>query len=131
MQLYFHCGPLKNSDPTNTNIKQQETYEGLKIEVDNVSDIDVILNTTTTDNNNNDDNTPTNTVTTTATTNNSNSYNNNDAIIVRIIITIKMKSSCALKKLKVAIYIVLLISYSVKKMLLNSVLISVKVTCCF
>ena len=38
-----------------------------------------------------------------------------------------MKSSCALKKLKVAIHIVHLISYSVKKMLLNSVLISVKV----
>ena len=42
-----------------------------------------------------------------------------------------MKSSCELKKLKIAIYIVRLISYSVKKMLLNSVLINVKVTCCF
>ena len=30
-----------------------------------------------------------------------------------------MKSSCALKKIKVAMYIVRLISYSVKKMLLN------------
>ena len=42
-----------------------------------------------------------------------------------------MKSSCELKKLKISIYIVRLISYSVKKMLLNSVLINVKVTCCF
>ena len=42
-----------------------------------------------------------------------------------------MKSSCALKKLKVAIYIFRLISYSVKKMLLNSVLVSVKIACCF
>ena len=48
-----------------------------------------------------------------------------------MIIKIKMKNSCALKKLKVAIYIVRLISYSVKKVLFNSVLISVKVTCCF
>ena len=48
-----------------------------------------------------------------------------------MIITIKMESSCALKELKVAIYIVRLISYLVKKMLLNSVLVSVKVTCCF
>ena len=30
-----------------------------------------------------------------------------------------MKSSCALKKIKVAMYIVRLISYSVKKILLN------------
>ena len=42
-------------------------------------------------------------------------------------ITIKMKSGCGLKKLKVATYIVRLISYSVKKILLKSVLISVKV----
>ena len=42
-----------------------------------------------------------------------------------------MKIGCALKKLKVAIYIVHLISHSVKKMLLNSVLVSVKVICCF
>ena len=42
-----------------------------------------------------------------------------------------MKSSCALKKLTVAIYIVRLISYLVKQVLLNSVLISVKVICCF
>ena len=44
-----------------------------------------------------------------------------------------MKSGCTLKKkkLKVAIYIVCLISYKVKKILLNSVLVSVKVICCF
>ena len=35
------------------------------------------------------------------------------------------------KRLKVAIYIIRLISYSVKKMLLNSMFVSVKVTCCF
>ena len=88
------------------NIKQQGTYEKLKTEVDKVSDTDIImillliimiilllLNT----------------VTATATTNNNN-YNN-DVIIIKIIITIKMKSGCAFKKLKVAIYIVRLISY--------------------
>ena len=42
-----------------------------------------------------------------------------------------MKSGFALKKIKVAIYIVRLIFYSVKKMLLKSVFISVKVLCCF
>ena len=44
-----------------------------------------------------------------------------------------MKTDCAFKKkkLKVAIYIVHLISYSVKKMLLDSVFVSVKVICCF
>ena len=42
-----------------------------------------------------------------------------------------IKSGCALKKLKLAIYIVRLISYSMKRMLLNSVLLSVKVICCF
>ena len=45
-----------------------------------------------------------------------------------------MKCGCALKKnnkkIKVAIFIVRFISYSVIKMLLNSVLVSVKVTCC-
>ena len=35
------------------------------------------------------------------------------------------------KRLKVLIYIACLISYSVKKMLRNSVLVSVKVICCF
>ena len=34
---------------------------------------------------------------------------------MKIIITIKMKSGCALKKLKVVIYIVRLISYLAKK----------------
>ena len=42
-----------------------------------------------------------------------------------------MKSGCVLKKLKVAINIAHLISYSVKKMVLNSVLVSVAVICCF
>ena len=40
-----------------------------------------------------------------------------------------MKSSCALKKIKVAIYIFRVIYFSVKKMLLNSVFVSVKVRC--
>ena len=42
-----------------------------------------------------------------------------------------MKTSCALKKLKAAIYIYIYIYSVKKKMLLDSVLISVKVTCCF
>ena len=43
-----------------------------------------------------------------------------------------MKSGCALKKkLKVAIYVVRHIFYSVKKMLFNSVFLSVQVICCF
>ena len=72
----------------------------------------------------------------TATTNNSNNNNNNNnhnnVIIIKMAITIKMKRGCALKKkLIAAIYIVRLISYSVKKMLLNSVLVSIKIICCF
>ena len=44
----------------------------------------------------------------------------------------KMESGCVLKKkVKVAIYVARLISYSVKKMHLNSVLVSVKVVCWF
>ena len=35
------------------------------------------------------------------------------------------------KRLKVAIYIIRLVYYSVKKILLNSMFESVKVTCCF
>ena len=42
-----------------------------------------------------------------------------------------MKTSCALKKLKAAIYIYIYISVIYIYMLLDSVLISVKVTCCF
>ena len=53
--------------------------------------------------------------------NSCNNYNNNNVIII---ITIKMK------RLKVAIYIACLISYSVKKMLLNSMFVSAKVICC-
>ena len=48
-------------------------------------------------------------------------------MIIKMVITIKMKRGCALA----AIYIVRLISYSVKKMLLNSVLVSIKIICCF
>ena len=55
-------------------------------------------------------------------TNNKNNNNNKNEKWL----CIKMK-----KRLKVAIYIIRLISYSVKKMLLNSMFVSVKVTCCF
>ena len=54
---------------------------------------------------NDDDNTPSSTVTTTANTNNSNNYNNNNIIIIKIIITIKMKSGCALIKIIKSSYI--------------------------
>ena len=54
------------------------------------------INATTIDNNS-CDNTPASAVTATATTNNSNNYNNNN-VIIEIIITIKMKNGCALKR---------------------------------
>ena len=65
-----------------------------------------------------------------------NTYNNNNNNVIKIKTIIKRKIGCALKNiyiytLKVATYIVYLISYSVKKMLLNSVFVSVKVICCF
>ena len=67
--------------------------------------------------------------------NNCNNYNNSDVLIIKIIIiTIKMKSCCALKWKKIKssyIFIIRLISYSVKKMLLKSMFVSVKVICCF
>ena len=78
-------------------IKQQETYEKLKNRGWYSKWYWYFINATTTDNNNNDDNTPASTVTTTDATNNSNNYNNNNVIIIKIIITIKMKSGCALK----------------------------------
>ena len=59
------------------------------------------INAATTDNSNNDDNTPASVVTLTATTNNSN--NNNNVIIIKII-TIKMKSGYALKKINKSSY---------------------------
>ena len=42
VQLYFYCGPLKTVVGY-INIKQQETYEKFKIEVDKISDTDIIL----------------------------------------------------------------------------------------
>ena len=72
---------------------------------------------------------------TTNESNNCNNYNNNDVLIIKIIITIKMKSGWLCikmkKRLKVTIDIIRLISYSAKKMLLNSMFVSVKVICCF
>ena len=61
------------------------------------------------------------------TTNESNNYNNcnnyNNVITIEIIINEK--------RLKVAAYIIRLIPYSVKKMLLNSMFVSLKVICCY
>ena len=56
---------------------------------------------------------------TTNESNNCNNHNNNNVLLIKIII-IKIKSGCVLKwkkknKIKVAIYIIRLISYSVKK----------------
>ena len=90
-----------------------------------------INSTTTTNDNNNDDDASAGTITATATTNNINNYNTNNVILIKIIITIKMKSGYALKKLKVAIYIARFIFYSLKKMIVKSVLVSFKVICYF
>ena len=82
-------------------IKQQETYEKLKTKGWYKKWYWYFINATTTDDKNNYDNTPVSTVTATTTTNkssnNCNNYNNNNVIIIKIIITIKMKSGCALK----------------------------------
>ena len=106
-------------------IKQQEKYEKLKKAHSKL--YWYFINATTTDDNNDDDNTPASFVTATATSNKSNNncnhYNNDNVIIIiTMIITIKIKSGCALKEkiIKVAVYVVRLISYSVKKMFLNS-----------
>ena len=72
---------------------------------------------------------------TTNESNNCNNYNNNDVLIIKIIITIKMKSGWLCikmkKRLKVALYNIRFISYSAKKMFLNSMFVSFKVVCCF
>ena len=71
------------------------------------------------------------------TTNESNSYNynKNNVLIIKIIKTIKMKSGCALKwqdeKIKSSYIYYSPHFYSVKKMLLNSIFVSVKIICCF
>ena len=92
------------------------------------------INAITTENNNNndDDNTAAGTfVTTTATANNSNNYNDNNVIIIQIIITIKIKSGCALKKVIKSSYIYCSPHFLFgEKMLLNSVLVSVKCSLC-
>ena len=108
-------------------LKQQETYEKLRNRGWYSKWYWYFNNVTTTNDNNNDGNTLASTVTATANScNNCNNYNNNNVIIMKIIIAIKMKSGCALKWKKVKrsyIYIIPLISYSVKKMLLNSVFV--------
>ena len=61
------------------------------------------------------------------TTNERNNCNNYNILIIEIIITIKMKSGCASKWKKIKssyIYIIRLISYSVKKMLLYSMFVN-------
>ena len=83
-------------------IKQRETYEKLKNRGWYSKWYWYFIKATTTDSNNNDDNTPASTVTTTATTNNS---NNNNNIIIKLIITINIKSGCALKKIIKCSYI--------------------------
>ena len=99
-----------------------------------------LINATNTDDNNSDDNTPASSATAIAITNrsnnncnnynNNNNNNNNNNVIIIKITTIKMKSACALKqnkkKMKVARYMVCLISYLAKKLL-----VSVKVICFF
>ena len=72
---------------------------------------------------------------TTNESNNCHNYINNDVLIIKIIITIKMKSGWLCikmkKRLKVALYNIRFISYSAKKMFLNSMFVSLKVVCCF
>ena len=87
-------------------MKQQETYEKLENRGWYSKWYCYFINATTTDNNNNDDNTPVSTVTATTTTDNSNNNNNNtnNVIIIKIVIRIKVKSRCALKKKSSCIY---------------------------
>ena len=91
-------------------VKQQETYEKLKNRDLHRKWYWYIINASTaTDNNNNNDKTVATTATATAITNNNNNNNNNknnnddnnntNAIIMQLIIlAVKMKSGCALKK---------------------------------
>ena len=115
MKLYFCCGPLVGY----IDLEQKETYKKLKIEVDIVSDTGILIMLLLV------------MITkmiilllvllllllTTNESNNCNNYNNNNVLIIKIK-TIKMKSGCVLKwkkMKKVAIYIICLISYLVKK----------------
>ena len=84
-------------------IKQQETYEKHKNRGWYSKWYWYFTNAATTDNNNDDDNTPASIFTATTNNNNNNNNdnnNNNNNVIIMKIITIKMKSGCALKKSK-------------------------------
>lgn len=94
-------------------VKQQETFEKLKnrgwySKYDDNTAVSTATATTITSSTNKSHN-------------NSNNYNKVNVIMIKRIITTKMKSGCALKKLKATIFIVCLIFSSVKKMLLNCV----------
>ena len=91
----YPCGPLKRTVVGCINIKQQETYEKLKIRDWYRKWYWYFNNATINNDNNNDDNTSAGI--TTNESNNCNNYNNNNVIIRKIIITIKMKSGCALE----------------------------------
>ena len=90
-----------------------------KIEVDIVSDTDILIMLLLL--------MITKMMLTTNESNNYNNYNNNNVLIMKIIIVMHYNE----KRLKVVMYIIRLISYSVKKMLLNSMFGIVKVICCF
>ena len=89
-------------------IKQQETYEKLKISKSYLGWHSkwywYFINATTTDDNNNDNNTAASTVTATATTNkingNCNNYNNSNVTIIKTTTIIKMISALKLKKIR-------------------------------
>ena len=113
-----------------SDIKQQETYEKLKNRGWYSKWYWHFSNAATTNDNNNDDNSLASTVLlllTTNESNNCNNYNNSNVLIMKIIIVMHYNG----KRLKVVMYIIRLISYSVKKMLLKSMFVIVKVICCF
>ena len=97
-ETLFPLWSLKKTVVGYIDLEQKETYKKLKIEVDIVSDTGILIMLLLV-------------ITkmiilllvllllllTTNETNNCNNYNNNDTLIINIIITIKMKSGCALK----------------------------------
>ena len=97
-ETLFPLWSLKKTVVGYIDLEQKETYKKLKIEVDIVSDTGILIMLLLV-------------ITkmiilllvllllllTTNESNNCNNYNNNDVLIIKIIITIKMKSGCALK----------------------------------
>ena len=96
----FPLWSLKKTLAGYIHIKWQETYEKLKNRSWYSKWYWYFVSATTTDDDNNDDNTPASTVTATTTSdesnNNCNHYNNKIVIMIELIMTIKMKSGCAL-----------------------------------